>query len=103
MLHRLLHPSLILAILVYAPAFWSMLYASIALVARQYRGWHEWYCGLPLIQYPSLWLVVMGSKRLRKKHCRYMRYENRLWLSPNVRGFNLAKNEEGDGPLDMTL
>lgn len=93
-LHRFLHPSLILALLVYAPVFWIGVYSLIALVAREYRSWAQWYYGLPIIQYPSMWFVVMGSKHLRTKHCRFMKYENRIWISPNVRGFNLAINDE---------
>lgn len=98
MLHQLLHPSLILAVLIYAPIFWSLLYSFIALVARERRAWFEWYYGLPLVQYPAMLFVVIGCKHLKTKKCRFMRYENRIWISPNVRGFNLSKNEDGDMP-----
>lgn len=63
-------------------------------VARQTRAIYEWYRGLPLYQWPAMMLIVLGSRGVRGKYCKFMRYENRFWISPEVAGFNVDINKE---------
>lgn len=63
----------------------------LLLIAREYRAWYQWFKGLPVFQYPAMLLLIIGAKILNNSHCKWMRYENRLWLSPKVRGFDLEE------------
>lgn len=76
-----------LNVLLVAPIFWIIAFFIIRWVGKQYQNWFHWYKGLAIIQYPALFLVVIGCKVLRTKHCKVMTYNNRTWLSPETSGF----------------
>ncbi len=63
----------------------------IVLASREYKAWYRWFKGLPIFQYPAMLLIIIGAKILNNAHCKWMQYENRIWLSPNVRGFDLEE------------
>ncbi len=67
----------------------------LILIAREYRAWKEWFKGLPIFQYPAMLMLVLSCKILNLKHCKWMQYENRIWLSPMVSGFNVEKKVAG--------
>lgn len=61
----------------------------ILIVAREYRAWYLWFKGLPIFQYPAMLMLVLAAKIINVEHCMWMNYDNRVWMSPKVRGFNL--------------
>ena len=83
-----------LTILLIAPLFWFLALMLLLFVARQYKAWFTWYKGLPIVQYPAMWFVAIGAKFLNTKHCKWQRYNGRIWFSPMVRGFDLRLAEE---------
>ena len=55
----------------------------------QYKNWQLWYYGMPLRKYFWQWVLLLACKALSKTksgiHMR--RFDNRHWISPNVKGF----------------
>lgn len=87
-------------ILIHIPAFWLgfFLFPVIAFIAlslvgfswRQLSALKTWYIGLPIVQWPAMWLVVLGCKVLKtKKYCHFLVYNQRYWVSPAVDGFKV--------------
>jgi ABC-type dipeptide/oligopeptide/nickel transport system permease subunit len=85
-------------ILIHVTAWWLgfLSFPVIALVLlslagfgfRQMRAVKTWFVGLPIVQWPAMFLVVAGCKVLRaKKYCHFMQYEHRYWISPNTDGW----------------
>lgn len=74
------------------PVIW---YVSIRVLyfifVQQGRAIRKWYVGLPVIQWPAMILIVLGSKFVRTGNCKWMRYENRIWFSPMVKGFEVEE------------
>ncbi len=73
------------------PICLTLLILFILVLSREYKAWYRWFKGLPVFQYPAMFLLIIGAKILNNEHCKWMRYENRLWLSPKVRGFDLEE------------
>lgn len=75
-----------------APFFWYMAYQAIKFVASQTKAWRKFFRGLPIVQYPFMWMICIGVKFIERKHCNFMVYENRWWFSPKVKGFDAPAN-----------
>lgn len=65
---------------------------STLIATREYRAWYQWFKGLPIFQYPAMLMLIIAAKVLNVHHCKWMNYEDRVWLSPRVRGFDLRKD-----------
>ena len=75
-----------------APIAWLIVLSIAGFSFRQGKAIKEWYIGLPIVQWPAMWLVILGCKVLRtKKYCHFMPYDGRYWLSPNVNGFKIPE------------
>jgi hypothetical protein len=72
-----------------APIPWLITVWFLWWLSKQRKNIREWYMGLPLVQWPAMLLVVLGTKVLQRKHCEIMRYNGRVWYSPLVKGFNV--------------
>jgi uncharacterized membrane protein YoaT (DUF817 family) len=90
--------------ILHIPAFWIgfLSFPGIALIAlsfagfsyRQSRAIRTWFIGLPIVQWPAMFLVVLGCKVLRsKKYCHYMQYDQRFWISPNTEGWSIPEEK----------
>ena len=88
---------------IHIPAFWLgflafpvIAFALLSLAGfgfRQSRAIKTWFIGLPIVQWPAMFLVVMGCKVLRlKKHCHFMQYDRRYWISPNTDGWKFPED-----------
>jgi hypothetical protein len=77
--------------IVLAPIFWILLFILLGFANRQTKAIKEWYLGLPIVQWPAMWLVIIGCKVLRRKSCFFKHSSGRIWLSPNVRGFAIPE------------
>lgn len=66
----------------------------LLLAARQWRGWFEWYKGLPVVQYPAMWLIVIGARFIRGGYCKWMKRDGRIWFSPCTRGFIVMEEDK---------
>lgn len=76
-----------------SPIIWLAILCIAGFSFRQLKAIREWYFGLPIVQWPAMWLVVMGCKVLKiKKYCHFMTYDGRFWLSPNVKGFKIPSD-----------
>ena len=76
--------------LIVAPIVWYIFLKTIWFIfVKQWKAIKNWYWGLPIIQWPAMMLIVIGTKVIHKKYCKTMRYENRLWYSPMVEQFKI--------------
>jgi hypothetical protein len=78
------------------PLFWMLLYMIGLLLLRRFVSFSAWFKGLPIIQWPAMYLIVLGSSMVTRKYCQVMRYENRLWYSPIVTRFTLTEERSND-------
>jgi hypothetical protein len=69
------------------PVLWITVLWLLYTLFKQREHISKWYKGLPFIQWPALFLIVMGCKVIMKKNCKTMKYDNRLWISPETEGF----------------
>jgi len=70
------------------PLVWYVVLKTVWFIfIKQWRAIKDWYLGLPLVQWPAMLLLIIGTKVIRKKHCEVMRYNGRIWYSPKVAGF----------------
>lgn len=77
------------------PVILILLFLLIVFIARQRRAWWEWYKGLPVVQYPAMFLIIIGARWIRGKYCKWEPRDGRLWISPCVRGFS-TEPRKGD-------
>ena len=96
MINQLLHNGVFWVGVLCAPLFYYVVLRTLWWVfIKQRRAIIDWYWGLPFIQYPSMWLVVMGCRRLKDgKLCQFMTYEGRFWISPSVQGFKIPEEKQ---------
>lgn len=76
-----------------APFVWYVAYQILKFLGNQTKNWRKFFRGLPIVQYPAMWMICIGAKFIQKNHCSFMVYENRWWFSPKVKGF--------EAPVDM--
>lgn len=80
--------------LILGPLVWFLIAKIVWTITKQHKAISTWYRGLPLIQYPALFLVILGMKVIKQKNCKVLFYNDgegkRIWLSPNTEGFKIA-------------
>jgi len=75
-----------------APVLWFLILSLAGFSFRQGRAIKEWYVGLPIAQWPAMFLLVIACKVIRsKKYCHFMNYDGRYWISPNVEDFKIPE------------
>lgn len=79
------------------PFIWLTILWLLWRLLAQREAIRSWYRGLPLIQWPAMMLIVLGSKVIQSKYCEWMQYNGRFWLSPKVEGFKVSEEEERPG------
>lgn len=90
-------------ILIHIEAWWLgflsfplIAFAALSLAGfgwRQLKAIKTWYIGLPIVQWPVAFLVVLGCKVLRanKRHCHFLIANQRYWISPNTDGWKVPE------------
>ena len=76
-----------IGILVAPPIWYVVLKALWFIFIKQRNAIRDWYMGLPIVQWPAMLLVVLGTKAIKVKNCKVMKYDGRVWYSPTVKGF----------------
>lgn len=76
--------------IVIGPLLWFIVIKTLWFIfVKQGKAIRDWYTGLPLVQWPAMFLLILGTKAIHKKHCEVMKYNGRIWYSPKVTGFQL--------------